>query len=347
MSTGNKKNTKILLVFQENFLAKAPNCDIDFISTGESFTPMAVPVRNQLKDILQISWNIIARKYDIIFVPTPNLIYPWDRSWIKKTLRNTVRLLMKSGLFASVVRFMTRHAQVVVLDRYAVSTVQLDFWKIFGPTSDYYTTNLSVENDILYNHRADKPPVGNVYQFPLYIFTSKYHPPKGVEKDIELFFSGTINSKAREEALPALELLKQKGYNVLINTSRLSMEQYLDYMSRSLLCLSPAGVGYDCFRHYEIMLCSSVPIINASDEPLKIALSHGENCFLYKDADDMVRQVESLLKDPQSLKKMGEQLSTTVHATNDIYSVGNKILSRYITDSSFKQKLSPADRVLV
>ena len=346
MSTGKKKNTRILLVFQENFLAKAPNCDIDFLSTSDSFTPMAVQTSNRLKDIIKISWKILSRKYDIIFVPTPNLIYPWDKAGIKKTLRNTVRLLLKSNLFASVVRFMTRKAQVIVLDRYAVSTVQLDFWKLFGPTSDYYTTNLSVENDIRYNHSKDKPPVGNVYQFPLYIFTSKYHPPKQVEKDIELFFSGTINSKAREEALPALELLQQKGYNVIINTSRLNMQQYLDYMSRSLLCLSPAGVGYDCFRHYEIMLCSSVPLINASDEPLKIALTHGENCFLYKDANDMVKQVESLLKDPGFLKRMGEQLSTTVYDSNDIYSVGNNILSRYITDSSFKQKKSAVNRVL-
>jgi hypothetical protein len=338
-----KKNKvkKVLLVTQENFFGEVKECSIDFFSTTEPFTPLPTFHKNSVSSFLKIAANILLRRYDLMFLPTPNLVYPWDRSKVKKTLRNIVRDLIKSPLFIRLVRFFTRKSKVVIIDRYAMSTVQLDYWKMFGPNSDYYTTNLSVANHKLYNEQTVKPPVGNVYHLPLYIYTEKYNPPSNVGKDIDLFFSGTINSDAREEALPALELLKAKGYNVVINKDRLNMEQFLMYMSRSYLCLSPAGVGYDCFRHYEIMLCSSVPVINLPREPLMHPLEHGGNCFLYKDADDLVKQVEFLLTQKEMLVRMGKDLSRQVPATNNIYSVGRDMLYRYIDRSVPEKKVSP------
>ncbi|HSB93308.1 MAG TPA: hypothetical protein VLC28_09335 [Flavitalea sp.] len=327
-----KKNKakKVLLVTQENFFGEVEDCNIDFFSTTEPFTPLPTYHKNSVAGFFKIAVNLLLRRYDLIFLPTPNLIYPWDRSKLKKKLRNIVRVLINSPLFGRLVRFFTAKSKVIIIDRYAISTVQLDYWKMFGPNSDYYTTNLSVANHQLYNESSNKPPVGNAYHLPLYIYTEKYNPPSGVQKDIDLFFSGTINSDAREEALPALQLLKEKGYNVVIYKDRLNMEQFLHYLSRSYLCLSPAGVGYDCFRHYEIMLCSSVPIINLPKEPLMLPLHHGGNCFLYKDADDLVAQVEFLLTQKEMLVKMGKELSQQVHGTNNIYSVGRKMLYRYI-----------------
>jgi len=334
-----KKLKKVLLVSQENFFGDVPECSIDFISTGEPFTPLATTHKNKPGDFLRVAKNLLLRRYDLMFLPTPNLIYPWDRSIVKKTLRKTVRVLIQSPLFAHVVRFFSKKSKVVIIDRYAVSTVQLEYWQMFGPTSDYYTTNLSVENDRRYNHSKDKPAVGNAYHLPLYIYTSKYKIPQTAEKDIDLFFSGTINSDARKEALPALELLKAKGYNVVNIKERLSMDEYLEYTTRSLLCLSPAGVGYDCFRHYEIMICGSVPIINASKEPLMLPLEHGTNCYIYDNADDLVAQVEGLLKQPDKLVRMGHELSKTVHQLNDIYSIGHAMLYRYIDKTPTERKV--------
>ena len=72
-----------------------------------------------------------------------------------------------------------------------------------------------------------------------------------------------------------------------------------------------------------------------------LPLEHGGNCFLYKNADDLVAQVESLLKQKERLVAMGRELSKQVHGTNNIYSVGRNMLYRYIDKSGTEEKTAP------
>ncbi len=104
------------------------------------------------------------------------------------------------------------------------------------------------------------------------------------------------------------------------------MQRYLEYLQRSFLCLSPAGVGYDCFRHYEIMLAGSIPVINLPDEKLLVDLAHGKNCFLYNSIEDLIVLVEVLLQDRENLITMGAILQKEVRVTHDIDVFGRRLL---------------------
>lgn len=46
-------------------------------------------------------------------------------------------------------------------------------------------------------------------------------------------------------------------------------EEVLEFYQRTPFTISPRGNGIDCHRHYEAMICKSVPIIAGADESLK------------------------------------------------------------------------------
>src|SRR6478735_9391214 len=145
---------KILLIFQENIFKKSNSYEIDFITTGNSFTPLSEKYSNSWSTILKVSRRLLTKRYDVIFLPTPNVDFEWDKSSTKRRIRHILKRLLKARLFRFLVNKIVANRKVIVLDRFYHSSVQYDFWNLFGSESDYYTTNLSVEAHSTYNNKA-------------------------------------------------------------------------------------------------------------------------------------------------------------------------------------------------
>jgi hypothetical protein len=137
-------------------------------------------------------------------------------------------------------------------------------------------------------------------------FPEEFHP---TEKRTDIFFAGSLaaNSTVRVAGLSELKALASKGYVVDIPDEPLARPDYLRRMSAAWLAWSPAGLGWDCGRHYEAALAGSVPLMNyptiMRDRPLR----DGEHCVLYSvESGGLSQAARGALADKTRLRKMAE-----------------------------------------
>ncbi len=88
-------------------------------------------------------------------------------------------------------------------------------------------------------------------------------PTEPLPKSADIFFSGRVENSAweRPAGLAALRRLAAEGVTVDIPDARLPPEQFYRRCAAAWLTWSPAGFGWDCFRHYEAAACGSVPLM--------------------------------------------------------------------------------------
>ena len=129
------------------------------------------------------------------------------------------------------------------------------------------------------------------------------------EKKADIFFAGTIdaNSTARSAGVEELRALECEGYIVDFSLQRLPKSQYLQRMSGAWLSWSPAGLGWDSYRHYEAPLAGSVPLLNYPSIARHCPLRDGEHCLLYAvEPGGLIGAARSALADKARLRKMAE-----------------------------------------
>jgi hypothetical protein len=128
------------------------------------------------------------------------------------------------------------------------------------------------------------------------------------EKSYDIFFSGTTDhSTVRESGLRLLRKLKDEGYVVYLPEGGLPRQQFNEALSASWLVWSPEGSGWDCFRHYEVCLAGSVPVINFPTIRRHAPLLDGIHCFYYGiEGDDLLQKIKTALDDKARLKEMAQ-----------------------------------------
>ena len=82
------------------------------------------------------------------------------------------------------------------------------------------------------------------------------------DKQVDVFFAGSINSSLRAEGLPTLRCLQDQGLAIDVCEGGLSRSEYLARCARAWLTWSPEGYGWECLRHYQASLCLSVPVLS-------------------------------------------------------------------------------------
>ncbi len=119
------------------------------------------------------------------------------------------------------------------------------------------------------------------------------------EKNYDLFYAGTSGGiPAREELGVALQILAERGWRVHAPRERLSVEEFRAAVRQSRLCLSPGGVGWDCYRHYEIAALGSIPVMNYRAIRSIAPFRHGRECFYYDPQDGLADCLINWLKLP-------------------------------------------------
>ena len=127
-----------------------------------------------------------------------------------------------------------------------------------------------------------------------------------VEKKTDVFFAGRVScSTVRTEGLTQLRALTAQGCRVDIPTGGLPFEEFVRRMAQSWLVWSPEGGGWDCFRHSEICVAGSVPLINYPMIQRHRPLVEGVHCFFYGvEEGGLARGVTAALADKERLRTM-------------------------------------------
>jgi len=142
--------------------------------------------------------------------------------------------------------------------------------------------------------------------------------PSSEHKIWDLFFAGDLHEKSLRTRLvqECRQFEKAKGLKFLI-TDRISHSDYLKALSESRLCLSPPGMGWDCWRHYEAMLAGSIPLMTYPTILQHHPAIDGKHCFYFApEPGGLTRALEHALLLKSQLPQMadaGRQLVLNHH----------------------------------
>jgi hypothetical protein len=142
--------------------------------------------------------------------------------------------------------------------------------------------------------------------------------PPAPDKTADVFFVGAVdgNSTVRPAGLAELQLLAKEGYVVDLPTERMTPSEFFKRMGAAWLAWSPAGLGWDCGRHYEAPLVGTVPLMNMPTIMRDAPLRGGEHCVFYSvEPGSLARAVRQALADKPRLIEMARAAS--VHVANN------------------------------
>jgi hypothetical protein len=127
------------------------------------------------------------------------------------------------------------------------------------------------------------------------------------EKTSDLFFAATIagNSSVRAGVPALLDKLRAAGFAVDAPDRHLPADEFMKRCAQAWITLSPAGLGWDCYRHMEAAVAGSVPLVSAPTIDRYRPLVIGEQCLSYHpDEDRIVAIVGAALADKERLRAM-------------------------------------------
>jgi hypothetical protein len=126
-------------------------------------------------------------------------------------------------------------------------------------------------------------------------------------KKTDVFFSGDLRNRVnRQLGLKQLEGLKAEGYAIDIALERLPKEEFLRRCAQAHIVWSPEGFGWDCFRHYEIALVGSVPLMQSPTIHRYAPLMDDLHAlYYYVENDHLAVRVRQALQNRARLVEMG------------------------------------------
>jgi hypothetical protein len=128
-----------------------------------------------------------------------------------------------------------------------------------------------------------------------------------VPKKTDVFFAGDCaNRLNRQRGLKQLEKLRAEGYAIDIAQDRLTREEFLRRCAQAHIVWSPEGFGWDCFRHYEVALVGSVPLMQMPTIYRYAPLNDDEHgLYYFVEEDHLAARVRRALQNRARLVEMG------------------------------------------
>ncbi|MBI4825081.1 MAG: glycosyltransferase family 1 protein [Nitrospirae bacterium] len=120
------------------------------------------------------------------------------------------------------------------------------------------------------------------------------------ERDIDIsHLCGLYSSYSRIKILPLLDKLSETYNIATTKDGKLSKAEYFEKIKRSKISLSLEGRGWDCNRHYELMLCRTLLFVTRPSIELAFNLIDGENCvFIDNDLGNFEKLAKYYLDNP-------------------------------------------------
>jgi hypothetical protein len=139
----------------------------------------------------------------------------------------------------------------------------------------------------------------------LQVLEEKFHGLH-VEKKHDIFFCGTTDMRTpRVSALEEIRASAEREGWKLKLVERMPQDEFLKICAESWLVLSPSGNGWDCWRHTEVLMAGSVPLINYPWIERYAPLRDKEHVLLYSPEQGHLTQViRSALAGREGLRRM-------------------------------------------
>ena len=266
-----------------------------------------------------------AGRYDVI-VAYASQRSPWHpRNWLRSLVRNPLRpIAALTRVFGvSLLRFHAPPVPLVALDMQDGFTISRSQLFLLDRAKLYFKRELPVDQwNVLHGSAHHDLPTTRIRRHPLWRRRlAKLRPislPAGVvdigdpaevfsAKAADVFFSGAVDlsSAVRQTGLKQLERLASQGLRVDMPAARLPQPEFHRRMARAWLAWSPAGIGWDCYRHYEAPQCLTVPVINYPTIIRHHPLEDGVHAIYYPpEGDGLCGAIEAALLDRERLKRM-------------------------------------------
>lgn len=136
------------------------------------------------------------------------------------------------------------------------------------------------------------------------------------EKKYDLTFIGSESSWERRRVKADLEKIRTAGYRVFLG-NRLPFSEYVEILAVSWLVLSPPGNADECWRHYEIPLAGSVPLLAVPTIFRQAPLQPNvEAIYYFPDAGDFHEVVTHALGNKEKLSRIARQGALAVRRSH-------------------------------
>lgn len=315
---------------EAEFLNSGPGVDI--------FGKQKRPARSVLADVRRNAYDLIV--FGNTFFPAFNPRKGWFRNaanLAKKMARHpnlwTGAFFHYSKLKTPCVAVDMEDVSIVDNGRFPILQQSVCYFKRELPQNPcnafLYTTSKTQSNDNILHLKFFRESVAKLRPISVGVDNatcdslSKYDLPKKTD----VFFSGDCENRInRQRCLRQLESLKQEGYAIDLAHERLSRDEYLSRCAQAYLVWSPAGYGWDCFRHYEVALVGSVPLMQVPPIHRYAPLVEGlHGLYYFVEGEDLAFRVRRALQNRRHLVEMG--LSARQHV---LQKHTLEALSRYV-----------------
>lgn len=128
-------------------------------------------------------------------------------------------------------------------------------------------------------------------------------------KTHDIFFAGMIDGNSSVRALVPAQMAALEAAGVAVNWQKEAVPRadFYRHCAQAWLTLSPAGLGWDCFRHVEAALCGSVPLVSTPTIDRFKPYETGVQCLVYDPhASRFVEMVKAALADKERLAGMAQ-----------------------------------------
>lgn len=128
-------------------------------------------------------------------------------------------------------------------------------------------------------------------------------------KKYDLFYCGGTECRPlRAAAESELDELS-KELNVYAPKHQLSYEEFTRALAESKMCLSPSGLGWDCYRHYEALFFGAIPVVTRPDILMQTPLVDGENSLHYSPELTISERVLKAHSDTHTIESLAAQIA--------------------------------------
>ncbi len=304
-------------------------------------------------NLLSVLKKLKRREYDLI-IAHPPMYAPWQpRSFL--TMLKYRQLSYPTGLFGQYAfQWLLRN----VRDTPIVATDIMDSFGIgrhnfflFDRCQAYYKRELPTDNWLVFygtGHR-NLPGKSFRHQVRYQRYVEKLRPlsigaypeverlAKDVhaKKNVDVFFAGTTSniSTVRERGIQQILALREQGITVDIPEQPLPREEFLRRCAAAYLVWSPAGFGWECFRHYEAALVGSVPVMSTPTIERHLPLEEGVHALYYPvEGEGLTRTITSALRDKRRLEAMGQAARAHVERHHTHGALCRHIVSRTLPE---------------
>lgn len=333
-----------------------PHPEAEFLNTGpgpDIFAKQTRPRRAILADVRRNAYDlvILGNTFFPAFNPRKN--------WLRNAANFTKKIFAHPNLLVGGFFHRVKTATPFVgLDMEDVPIVDNSRFPVLGRSVCYfkrelpqnpcnaflYTTSKTQCNGNVLNQPFFRASLGKLRPISIGVDDetgrrlAKYEAPKKTD----VFFAGDCTNRInRQRGLQQLEALQREGYAIDIVRERLPREEFLRRCAQAHLVWSPEGYGWDCFRHYEVALVGSVPLMQVPTifrhAPL---LDEVHGIYYGVEENHLAARVRQVLQNRGRLVEMGRAARQHVLAHHTLDALGRYVIQE-TRDTLIRLKHAP------